>query len=176
MKEVFVFGFLLFFLPSFSQSIPNKQSQNTIYGTVNVGYYRTDGFSTDISFGGVASLSYERFILTPKDKLFSSLRMKLYYGLYHSILPEEDITGGIYSIGATALTGHNTSHLEFGIGIQFNDFYENKNSIYYHRSMKYFRPQLNMGYRFQKIHSKSIVFRAGIGIPEVLYMSLGYSF
>jgi len=77
-------------------------------------------------------------------------------------------TGNHYIINLTTLTGANNSHLEFNAGIFL---------LYYHDNTfdNYIGPTAAVGYRFQKPNGY-FVFRTGIGIPDAVYLILGFCF
>jgi hypothetical protein len=73
-----------------------------------------------------------------------------------------------YNIISTVnwLSGTKNHHLEFGTGIAYSPAYEESFG---------FLPAAQIGYRYQK-PGGLLLFRAGIGVPEALYVSLGVCF
>jgi hypothetical protein len=65
----------------------------------------------------------------------------------------------------TSLTGKGSNHLEVGLGAVYTD----------EEAESFFLPAANVGYRYQKPKGR-LIFRTGLGVPEAIYVSLGFSF
>lgn len=105
----------------------------------------------------------------------SSLKMNLNYERFGSV--HTDLIGGhghSFTIGASALSGHGSGHLELGTGLRLVDLVNKGNYINEH--ILFITPVINIGYRWQSLVKSSFVFRTGIGYPDLLYFSIGYAF
>ena len=70
-----------------------------------------------------------------------------------------------YNVSLVGLTGHEVSHFEYSIGGAYI-VDSNSQSII---------PSASVGYRYQK-HDGNLIYRFGVGFPEILYASIGLSF
>jgi hypothetical protein len=124
--------------------------RNAIYGTLGIG-----------PIYGTLLGNYEHSIYQSFDKFFPSIRARIGVGPW--ALWEG--TGVHYIATVQALSGKRKGHLEIGAGAVLIQEYTNY-SIW---------PAGNLGYRFQKPDGSGL-FRIGIGFPEALYLSFGFSF
>ena len=135
------------------------------------------------------SINYERVIIGAD--VFSIL-LKISAGV--SYVPEDwgetSGNGFQFLLQFIVLQGTASNFIEYGLGLgswyQPADKNRFQTSIYgisfgshtiYPPTEDYlkFFPAVNIGYRHQESNSKPL-FRAGIGYPELLYVSMGYSF
>lgn len=68
----------------------------------------------------------------------------------------------------TSLTGKGSNHLEVGLGAMYAEYTEEE-------AEAILLPAGNLGYRFQKPDGR-FIFRTGVGFPEAIYISFGFSF
>lgn len=68
----------------------------------------------------------------------------------------------------TSLTGKGNNHLEVGLGAMYAEYTDEE-------AESFVLPAGNVGYRFQKPRGR-FIFRTGVGFPEAIYISLGFSF
>jgi len=131
--------------------------KNVVYGSVG-GYV----------FWGAANGNYERLILERKDDFFKTYLIKVGIGGFFTY----ELAMNTFVTSLTALTGSKNRHLELSIGtaILFGSY--KLNDPYNPISLT---PAGALGYRFQS-PKKHFVFRMGVGFPEVIYLSLGFSF
>ncbi len=120
----------------------------------------TAGFFAIYTYGAI-SYDYEISKLSFRD--WQKLYLSVAGGQYYTMSDE----GAHFSIKAIGLTGQKKGHMEGGGGFVVM---KNHNS-----GSTTLIPAIHAGYRFQK-PSGGIVFRAGFGIPEAIYMGLGYNF
>lgn len=126
-----------------------KPKNNAIYFTL----------APDLVFWA-AGLYYERIMYTwEKGKLFARAG---YQGW--AIIIAEGGDAIIFQPGI--ITGTNTGHFEAALGATYITSSENDG---------FFAPAVSVGYRRQK-PGKRFLFRAGIGYPDGIYVSLGTSF
>ncbi|MDX2414156.1 MAG: hypothetical protein QNK33_03090 [Bacteroidales bacterium] len=120
----------------------------------------TSGFLAIYIYG---SMSYDYEISKLSFRNWQKLYLSVAGGFYNTWGDE----GTHFSVRAIGLTGQKKGHIEAGGGfaVMMNKN-EGSTSII---------PAVHIGYRFQK-PSGGIVFRAGFGIPEAIYLGLGYNF
>ncbi len=157
----------------FSQDTNPEYNKNTVFITVG-------------SFGilGGANLNYERFIFKTNKSILSSFWLKAGGGYWYEWVDN----GTQFYISAEGLTGHNNSHIEYGLGI--TSLYDAEsyriNVSNYESGHESKRPTKwgetditaigNLGYRYQKPKGH-FIFRTGIiSTPIALYISLGVVF
>ncbi len=68
----------------------------------------------------------------------------------------------------TSLTGKGNNHLEVGLGVMYAEYTEEEAEAILLLAG-------NVGYRFQKPNGR-FIFRTGVGFPEAIYISFGFSF
>ncbi len=84
-------------------------------------------------------------------------------------------TATTFIISSNFISGGNRHHFETDIGLVFNskEFWTG-----FHFKTA---PDISLGYRFQQKenpigNNNPLVFRAGIGYPQIIYLSLGFAF
>lgn len=127
--------------------------KNNVYGTLGL-------FPSESWVLGAGN--YERRIHTNDDKFISSLWAKIGSAYASNSFDNHFLLFG----GVTALTGHGTSHLEMGLGFTYINELNSDD--------QYYGPMVNLGYRYQQ--PKGLLLRAGIGLPETIYVSVGIVF
>jgi len=153
---VLVLG-LLFSLTASSQNISNpeipKPGKYTIYGTF--GIFPSEGWVA-------GTVNVERRLLLKEDKFINSLWTRVGAGYADNSFDNLLLLFG----GITALAGQGTSHLELGLGLTYvNEFNSDD---------QYLGPMAAIGYRYQQ--PNGLILRAGIGLPETIYASIGFCF
>ncbi len=128
-----------------------KRNKNCVYGTLGTAFVYSN-FTGNI----------ERQIKSNPDKFFKYTSIRLGGGTWSSWGNEG------FNIFSTInwLSGTNSGHFEMGFGLAFSPTYDDS---------YYFLPAAHVGYRFQKPDGL-LIFRAGVGVPEALYLSLGACF
>ena len=129
-----------------------KLAKNTIHA--GVGFFFIYGYS---------ALNYERLIAYKPSDIFKRLYIRgsgggwIFWGL----------EGTQFSLSIAALTGKSNSHVEASLGLTvlLESGYRDT----------YVSPYLGVGYRYQK-PGGGFIFRTGIGVPETIYLGLGYAF
>jgi hypothetical protein len=154
-------------------TIESTASKNSIYGTVGI-------TSTNIH--------YEHLLLGPSNfhtRRYDIKTIWINAGFGEWSLPEDD-RSILLMAGISCLTGLYNHHFEIDLGILSfyrksayegaltgsNLFNEIKPSKSDYRELY---PSVTLGYRFQKPEGP-LIFRTGIGFPDVLSVSLGISF
>lgn len=128
-----------------------KRNKSCIYGSLGTAFVYSN-----------VSVNIEQQILYNPDKFFSTMSLRIGGGYWSSWGNEGyDIVGTI-----NYLSGSGGNHMEMGFGMAFSPGYDETYG---------FIPAAHLGYRFQK-PGGWMVFRAGVGVPEALYLSLGVSF
>lgn len=96
------------------------------------------------------------------DKFFNSMSLRIGGGYWSSWGNES------YNILGTInwLSGKNKHHMEMGVGLAYSPEYDDSFG---------FLPAAQIGYRYQK-PGGLLLFRAGVGSPEAIYVSLGICF
>ncbi len=159
-----LFAYLIIWLSinSLSGQIKNPSSSDFYPNTI-LGHVGSNGYS----FLAVG-MSYERLILPP-SKLHFSFWGRLRGGFWYD---GKDFFS-YYSLGFTTLSsGVNKHHLELHLGVGY--LYEVSEPDP-ERATQTILPSFSLGYRYQ-IPEQSILFRAGIGIPEMFYLGVGTIF
>ncbi|MFC2090611.1 hypothetical protein ACFLT1_07505 [Bacteroidota bacterium] len=171
MKKVLFYTLSFFIILSSSTSAysqenlsgNNTQKKNAINGTV--GYW---------VLGGTANAGYARLVGENNDKFFKSYWLGADVGV--GVLWTS--TWRYINMGLTALSGSNNNHFELSVGLTTSVdtySYENRepgNPVNYWLSL---RPSGSLGYRFQKPDG-SFYFRTGIGVPDGLFVGIGFRF
>ena len=184
-----IFGFIVIYilgLNAFSQEDTVKReldSRHTISGTLGhfPGYFSSPS--------GKYFVNYEHKILDTKRKILGSLWATASVG-YWKNLDKGNVTCYSSQIAITGLTGHYAHHFEYKVGIAplFNKQLYEWNLEYYETQpftepfpepvkKEHYEiiPTFAIGYRHQDSES-GIVFRTGIGYPEIFYIGLGVNF
>ncbi|MFK7950494.1 MAG: hypothetical protein AB8G11_23105 [Saprospiraceae bacterium] len=158
----------------FSQENTNQSvfsNQNTIYGTVALG-----------GFWGTLNINYERQLMTTNNRIFKTFGVRIGGG-YWATWGQQ---GSHYIITPTFLSGTGNNHFESAIGATLlydklsydigvsNAEYFNE-PIPSHIQYMDIYPAGSLGYRYQKPDGW-LMFRTGIGFPDVVYLGLGVVF
>lgn len=139
-------------LATFSVKSQNDQLRPTrIYGTLGTAFVYTN-----------LTGNIEQEISVNSSHFFNSVSLRIGAGHWSSWGNES------YNIIGTInwLSGTMNHHLELGTGIAYSPAYDESFG---------FLPAAQIGYRYQK-PGGLLLFRAGIGVPEALYLSLGVCF
>ncbi len=111
-------------------------------------------------FVGMYSLNYERSIF-----FRDHIRISLGSGIgewYYAIPISRPYYGFSLPLYTSALLSRNNNHFEIDLGLRYTLFSKGSNkdnSPYY--------PELNLGYRFQRIDGKGLLFRSFIGLSGI---------
>lgn len=112
--------------------------------------------------------NYERMIFHLPESFIHSIWIRVGAGPWAGWGP----TGMNYVSTVSALMGRGSAHFEFGPGVLFT----------YWSDEKQFKPIINerylagfLGFRYQKPQG-NFLFRTGLGWPDGIYLSLGYCF
>jgi hypothetical protein len=165
LKMLFTLCFIFFISIGYSQENKSDISsiglkKNVIYGTLGV-----DIENTYVTFLG----NYEHMIFELPNSFVHSFWIRIGAGPWAAF----DANGGTnYVSTLSVVMGKRRAHLEIGSGVLFT----------YDSGTKRFHPLVNdrhlagnLGFRFQR-PGRYFVFRAGIGWPEFMYLSLGFCF
>ena len=153
MKSLFFVPFVIFALNGFSQETSSEAfSNNVISGT---------GGTAAIYF--MATINYEHKITETSFVLSKSIYFKAAAGPWGTW----GAGGYLAQIGLTFLSGSNNGHFEISAGgaAMYDDYVERTSLV----------PAGSLGYRFQS-PGTGLMFRAGLGFPETLYLGIGFSF
>ncbi|MGL5890705.1 MAG: hypothetical protein ACRC3B_12510 [Bacteroidia bacterium] len=109
-----------------------------------------------------------------------SLRLYAGAGGAFSAFGLVDLTEGLYGFLNTHLvTGSGQNHFETALGAfwyaDFSYLSSSNNGTTTYRGFSSVLPLVRIGYRYQR-PGASFFFRTGIGVPDMLYLSLGRSF
>jgi hypothetical protein len=133
--------------------------KNSIYGTA--------GILIEDMYGNITG-NYERILVAFPKSFIQSIQMRVGAGPWVAWMSDGVNFFSVMSL----LMGRSNSHIETGMGVLFT----------YHPDTKQWAPIVNnrhiagnIGYRYQK-PGGWFVFRAGLGWPEGIYLSLGYCF
>lgn len=136
-------------------------AKNTIYGSAGIGIFNlwSAGFSYERKISGRDGII--DILLKNGDVPISPfIRVSTGKGYYFS-------EASYFSTEIGALTGKKKSHIEYAIGaVVFVDGYDKSISL----TLSGF-----FGYRYQK-PSGGLIFRTGLGVPELIYAGVGVSF
>ena len=139
---------------SFSQDLSSTKASNEAKNSLVLS-------AGTILFVSNASISYERRLSTIGARGESSLWVKGRYSKFSGwITPDE---GRFFDATVFTLLGAGRSFTELSLGVGM---------FPYDPSLA---PTASVGYRFQK-QDGGIIFRTGMGFPELFYLGLGYSF
>ena len=136
---------------SLAKSQDSQLRPTRIYGTLGTAFVYTN-----------ITGNLEQEISNNSAHFFNSVSLRIGAGHWSSWGNES------YNIIGTInwLSGANNHHLELGTGIAYSPAYDDSFG---------FLPAAQFGYRYQK-PGGMLLFRAGIGVPEALYLSLGVCF
>jgi len=156
-KFALLFTFSLFAIVSFSQknvadTLKHKIHTSALYGSLGFGPI----------YGNVIG-NYEIMLVERPDKVFKTRGLRVGFGAWELW---EDF-GWTSLVSYTCFTGAGNRHLELGIGATYMEFLSTNGFFVF--------PATNIGYRYQKPGGR-LIFRTGLGFPEILYASLGYRF
>ncbi len=148
--NLFMIQFSLLAQSDISNRYENRH-KSCIYGSLGTAFVYSN-----ISGNIEQEISYN------PDKFFSTMSLRIGGGYWSSWGNEGyDITGTV-----NYLSGSGGNHMEMGFGIAFSPGYDETYG---------FLPAVHAGYRYQK-PGEFLVFRAGVGVPDTLYLSLGVCF
>lgn len=90
--------------------------------------------------------------------------------------PGYSTNGFTTGIGVIGLTGKGNGHFETSLGLSLNIETEinGDDPDDLAKEEAFILPELSLGYRYQK--ANGVMFRAGIGFPQTVYIGVGYSF
>lgn len=160
-KQIIVFSITYILFLSFSTLIAqdvtdNSYKRNIIHGSLGT-----------VAIVSTATIFYERILTESSNKSRFTTFARI--GLQGT--SASDIWGGSGNTYGSAfiaqggiLTGPNRSHFEGALGVAYM---MNKTTL--------FLPSFSLGYRNQ-MPGKKFMFRIGVGLPELLYVGLGYCF
>lgn len=134
----------------FSEIFERKEAKNVIVGSAGT-----------LIVASEFNIAYERKLVAFKKRTFNSIWLK---GRYTRFSGWVDRDGASFiDISAMALLGSRFSFTEIGAGI---GVFPVQSSVY---------PTGSVGYRFQRGRG-GIMFRTGMGFPEIFYVGVGYGF
>lgn len=122
---------------------------------------------------GEYNFNYEHIFLKESYDKF-----KLFLGGQFGIGVSESFSDGTHFTPTArlfALTGEKNSHLELNGGLSFNLLKMNGDIPTSHIFSQY-SPVISVGYRFQNLTKRRLVFRTGFGWPMGFYVGMGWSF
>lgn len=158
--------------------------KNIVYGSCGIGY---------ALFSSIEG-SYERMIWENQELIFSTFWARVGFGGYTYVASEVD--GGPYIVTSLGtITGSKNNHFEFQLGLNFyfnkslynqylyeyqwevkyNNLNSTENKEPYKADFFHLRPDVAIGYRFQKPGSL-FLFKIGIGYPKAIYVGIGLCF
>jgi len=127
---------------------------------------------------GSANINFDVLIKQPKRGIFKTYYLNFETGIFNrktGFLLGESYNGVYGGLGVIGLTGKKLHHFEFGLGILFNSDIEVENDVMNPELRRFFvLPSLDIGYRVQ-IPNRPMI-RAGLSIPNGVYLGVGYSF
>ena len=137
-------------------------AKNVIYGSA--------GF---LGLGGSASINYERLVFSIQKKAHIDAYIHGSYGAYSVWYS----SGNFFDVSLQWLWGKKNSHLEVGLGllVMGDEYFDGSTWTDKQKFELNDYPFANVGYRYQK-PGGSLVFRTGIGVPDGIYISLGWAF
>lgn len=173
--------FLLIYLAVSSISLYGQTSDSVQRSEINnYSLYATGGFFP-IYF--IANLNFEVKIASKERIIGHYIGLKSSGGQWSSMTA----TGQQFGLGFAILSGKKAHHLEWYIGTtaifdtevyhrhQDNpDNFPNQQPVYF-KNYIYIWPATSLAYRYQK-PQKPFLLRTGIGYPDAVFLSLGYSF
>jgi hypothetical protein len=146
----------------------------------NYSIYATGGF---FPIYLIANLNFEVKLASKDRTIGHYIGLKSSGGQWESMTA----TGQQFGLGFAILSGKKTHHLEWYIGTtaifdtevyhrhQDNpDNFPNQQPVYF-KNYIYIWPATSLAYRYQK-PKKPFLLRTGIGYPDAVFLSLGYSF
>lgn len=157
-----------------------RSIKSTHPGLKNNALYFTAGF-----FGGVIiNGNYERILWQNQHLFLRCLQLRVGIGKtwmqgLSGFISTTNYELRTYTGTMGLLAGRRNSFLEFGIGASYFEGSAITTSGWTGNSVESaydeLLPALMLGYRFQQ-PGNSFVFRTGLGIPDGLYISLGFAF
>ncbi len=181
MKTIFrMFPMLLIFANSLRLSAENETDSIYKKEINRYSIYATAGF---FPIYAIANGNFEVKLSSKPRTMAHYIGLKTSVGYWESMLS----TGQQVGLGLATLSGKKANHLEVYAGItsildteqyqrhlDYPDNFPNQQPVYF-KNYVYFWPAFSLGYRYQK-PQKPIIFRTGLGYPDAVYVSLGYSF
>lgn len=157
MKFIFVAVALTFFVSAtgnsqnlFSEIFQRKEAKNVVVGSAGT-----------LIVASEFNIAYERKLVGFTKRTVNSIWLKGRYTRFSGWL--EPSEASFFDVSAMALLGSRFSYTEIGAGI---GVFPVQSSVY---------PTGNIGYRFQRGRG-GIMFRTGVGFPEIFYVGVGYGF
>ncbi|MDZ7776892.1 MAG: hypothetical protein U5L09_15425 [Bacteroidales bacterium] len=128
--------------------------KNTIHGSLGT-----------VLFVSTANVFYERILSeSTKSRFTTFARVGLQGSNAVNVWSGGDTNGSAFIVQGGIITGQNRSHFEGALGVAY--MMSTETSLI---------PSLALGYRNQ-VPGKKFMFRIGVGLPELLYVGVGYSF
>lgn len=155
LQHYFKYSLIILFLHLGSQSLIGQE--NRVYATAGI-YY---------------SLSYEREVYATENES-KSVFLRAHGGNIQQVWYSSDDTFKYRHVGLSTgiLFGMKPSKFEVTAGVGHLWTFSERSSEFVLTDKDYLL-NANIGYRYQ---SDDIVFRAGLGIPELIYLSFGFRF
>ncbi len=151
MLYITAFTGLMLFSAESAKSQESKLRPTRVYGTLGTAFVYSN-----------ITGSIEQDIKYAPEKYFNTMSIRIGGGYWSSWGNEA------YNIFGTLnmLSGKDKNHFELGFGIAYSPGYDETYG---------FLPAANVGYRYQKPDGW-LLLRAGVGVPEALYVSVGVRF
>lgn len=157
MKFIFVSVVLAFFVSvtGYSQNLfsgifERKEAKNVVTGSAGT-----------LIVASEFNIAYERKLVGFKKRTVNSIWLKGRYTRFSGWVDRDG--SSFFDVSAMALLGSRFSYTEIGAGI---GVFPAGSSVY---------PTGNVGYRFQRGRG-GLMFRTGVGFPELFYVGVGYGF
>ena len=133
----------------------NSYKKNTLHGSLGT-----------VAIVNTATVFYERILTesTSPSKFTTFARVGFQGSNAIDVWGGDNINGNSLILQGGILTGPNRSHFEGALGV-----------AYMMTESSSFIPAFTLGYRNQ-VPGKKFMFRIGVGLPELLYVGVGYSF
>ncbi|MBN1116917.1 MAG: hypothetical protein JXA77_06925 [Bacteroidales bacterium] len=155
-KLIFTFLIVILTVCVFSQ----EYNKDTLKYKINESAFH-GGLGITPLYGSI-TVNYEIMLVERPNLVFKKRGFRAGTGIYQYY---DDGSLNVV-INYTCLTGAENNHFELGLGAAYMHFLTT--------SGRYIVPAPNIGYRFKKPEGK-FVFRTGVGFPELIYLSFGYS-
>ena len=150
----YLFRYLILCFMLFFNNL-NTNGQDTIKPTKNSIFI--DGSS--LVYIGMYSVSYERAIfMTDHIKMLGSMGVG---GWYFTTI-SKSYYGYSMPLSLNLLIGSGNNYFETDLGMRFTSFSKQSN-----KDISPFFPVLNLGYRYQKLDGKGLIFRSFVGLSGI---------